>query len=123
MNLKDISQLYQLKSEIEMDKQRLARLRAEKTVSLKENAGYSSDDIDEIESIIAQKIARSIRERKRLEQYIAEIPDSLTRQIFTYRFVDGLSWDSCAARIRGGNTAKNLSNICYRYLEKRNGQT
>lgn len=52
-----------------------------------------------------------------LERYISEISDSLMRQIFTYRFVNGLSWDQVAAKI-GGNTGGSVKKMCYRYLKK-----
>ena len=135
MTLKELSQLYHLNREIEMDKERLERLRAlissPSGPNLTGVAGGGSHEnrleryvaeIVDLEAIISAKVTQCLHERSRLERYIADIPDSLIRQIFTLRFINGLSWDACAAHIGGGNTWKNLSNICYRYIEKTNSK-
>ncbi len=135
MTLKELSQLYYLNREIEMDKERLEALRVRvsapgstnydgmpKSSSHKNRLERYIAEIVDLEAIISAKIAQCQHERNRLERYIADIPDSLTRQIFTLRFINGLSWDACAAHIGGGNTWKNLSNICYRYIEKTNSK-
>ena len=131
MTLKELSQLYYLTREIELDRARLAELRSD-LLNLKspkydgmphspnpENAleRYAAE-IADLEAIIQAKLEQQIYERKRLERYIADIPDSLTRQIFTLRFVRGMTWNQIAAKTGGYNTAKNCSNICYRYLKK-----
>jgi hypothetical protein len=132
MTLKELSQLYHLNREIEMDQRRLEELRVKASSPSGPNltgmpgGGNSLDsrldryiaEIVDLEAIISAKVTLCIHERSRLERYIADIPDSLTRQIFTFRFVSGLSWEQVAAQIGGYNTAKNLSNICYRYIEK-----
>lgn len=130
MTLEELSQLYYLNREIEMDRRRLAELKAKVTGPQSPNitgtpGGNHENrmerylaEIADLEGILSAKIARCTHERSRLERYIADIPDSLTRQIFTLRFINGLSWEQVAANIGGYNTAKNLSNICYRYIEK-----
>lgn len=130
MTLKELSQLYYLNREIEIDKQRLARLRAEmpearaaKLDGMPISSGNGSGsaierhiaEIVDLEFIISAKITQCIHERARLERYIAEIPDSLTRQIFTLRFINGLPWAQVAYSI-GGNTEDSVKKICYRYL-------
>ncbi len=77
-----------------------------------------AEDIAELEYLIAQKIERCAAEQLRLERYIANIPESFTRQIFTLRFVEGLTWRQCAGRLGSGNDEKNISLICYRYLRR-----
>ena len=133
MTLKELSQLYYLNREIEADKARLEELKAELsspsgskiTGMPKGSSGenklerYIAEIVD-LEAIISAKITQCLHERNRLERYIADIPDSLTRQIFTLRFINGLSWDACAAHLGWANTWKNLSNICYRYIDKSN---
>ena len=134
MTLKELSQLYYLNREIERDKKRLEELRL-KSCSLSGSSitgvpgggSFDGSNIDryiseivDLEAIISAKVTQCLHERNRLERYIADIPDSLTRQIFTLRFINGLSWEQCAAHIGYGNTWKNLSNICYRYIEKSN---
>ncbi len=130
MTIRELSQLYYLKREIEMHKARLERLREKivapsipKLTGMPGGGGggdsltrYIAEVVD-LEAIISAKLIQCMHEQNRLERYIEGIPDSLTRQIFILRFVDGLTWEDCAARIGCGNTWKNLSNICYRYIK------
>ena len=130
MTLKELSQLYYLNREIEMDQRRLEELRtkAESTAAPFSDMPRSPNtenkleryvaDMVDLSMIIATKQQRCIHERNRLERYIQDIDDSLTRQIFTLRFINGLSWEQVAAHIGGGNTDKRVSKICYRHLEK-----
>lgn len=73
--------------------------------------------IAEAERCIADKQVRYIREWAKLEQYIAAIPDSLTRQILTLRFVDGESWGRIAFEMGGNNTAESVRTRVYRCLK------
>lgn len=131
MTLKELSQLYYLDREIELDRERLAELRADLLCPRSpdydgmprnpnpENAlERCVAEIVDLEDVIRTKIEQRIYERARLERYISDIPDSLTRQIFTLRFIEGLTWEQVAARTGGNNTAKNCSNICYRYIRQ-----
>lgn len=131
MTLKELSQLYYLDREIELDRERLAELRADLLCPRSpdydgmprnpnpENAlERCVAEIVDLEDVIRAKIEQRIYERARLERYISDIPDSLTRQIFTLRFVEGLTWEDVAAKAGGNNTAKNCSNICYRYIRQ-----
>ena len=131
MTLKELSQLYYLDKEIELDRERLAELRAD--LLCPRSPDYDGmprspnpepalerciAEITDLEAIIQAKIEQRIYERARLERYISDIPDSLTRQIFTLRFIEGLTWEDVAAKAGGNNTAKNCSNICYRYIRQ-----
>lgn len=131
MTLKELSQLYYLTREVERDRARLADLRAKATSpkipgysSLPRNSTAESQlekyvaATSELEALIAEKMLRCIDERKRLEYYIASIQDSLTRQIFTLRFVDGLKWSQIALRVGGNNTAAGVKMACYRYIQR-----
>lgn len=131
MTLKELSQLYYLDKEIELDRERLAELRADLLCPRSpdydgmprnpnpENAlERCVAEIVDLEDVIRAKIEQRIYERARLERYISDIPDSLTRQIFTLRFIEGLTWEDVAAKAGGNNTAKNCSNICYRYIRQ-----
>jgi hypothetical protein len=73
-------------------------------------------DIVDLEAVIAAKQIQCIHERARLERYIADIPDSLTRQIFQLRYVQGETWDQVARSI-GGITSDSAKKTCYRYLQ------
>ena len=131
MTLKELSQLYYLDKEIELDRERLAELRA--NLLCPRSPDYDGmprnpnpenalercvAEIVDLEDVIRAKIEQRIYERARLERYISDIPDSLTRQIFTLRFIEGLTWEDVAAKAGGNNTAKNCSNICYRYIRQ-----
>ncbi len=131
MTLKELSQLYWLGREIERDEERLAELRASLgAVGAAEYSGMPKSpspdnrlelciaEIVDLEAIIRAKITQCIHERNRLERYIAGIPDSLTRQIFTLRFINGLSWVQVAHGVGGGNTEASVKMICYRYLKR-----
>lgn len=133
MTVKELSQLYWLNREIEADQARLAELE-NKVLSLsspklsavsgtKSNAKstkierYVAEIVD-LEAIIAAKQLQCIHERNRLERWIVAVPDSLLRQIFTLRFINGLSWLQVAMHIGGGNTEAGVKMLCYRYLDK-----
>lgn len=131
MTLKELSQLYYLNREIEMDKRRLESLKMKSqspssarldgmphSTNIESRVERYAAEIADLEAIIAAKCEQCIHERNRLERYISDIDDSLTRQIFTFRFVNGLSWTQVAAHIGGSNTEKSVSKACYRYLEK-----
>lgn len=130
MTLKEISQLYYLNREIEMDQHRLEDLRARATSTTgtigDTPRAYGTQDkvskcvaeIVDLSAIISAKQQQCIHERNRLERYIVAINDSLTRQIFTLRFINGLSWVQVAAHIGGNNTDKSVSKACYRYLDQ-----
>lgn len=100
MTLRELNQLWYLRREIELDRERLAVLVRERP--------SSAAQMEEI----AAKMEQHIAERDRLEAYIAAVGDSLTRQAFTLRFMDGLSWRAVAYRIGGGNTADEIRKRC-----------
>lgn len=137
MTLKELSQLYWLNREIEADQRRLDELsrlaEAPSTPALTgmPHAPHSNAskvermaaEIVDLQAVIAAKQIQCIHERARLERWISDIPDSLTRQIFTLRFVNGLSWVQVGLSIGGGNTDFTVKKRCYRYLEKANKST
>lgn len=129
MTLKELSQLYYLNREIEMDKKRLLELEARAvscTTSLTgaphgagagDRVGRYAAEIVDLKGIIEAKLQQCIYERNRLERYITTIEDSLLRQVFTYRFVNGLTWQQVAACIGGSNTADGVRMVCNRYIK------
>lgn len=129
MTVKELSQLYHLNREIEMDQQRLRELEAvvfspsgTNMDGMPRAPGYGDSlaravaEIVDLKAIIAAKQQQCIYERNRLERYISDIPDSLTRMIFTYRFVNGLSWWQVAYSIGGNNTGDSVRMRVKRYL-------
>ena len=133
MTLKELSQLYYLNREIERDRERLEKLRTRvsapgspnydgmpKNPSFKNCHERDTAEIRDLEVIIRAKITQCLHERARLERYIAEIPDSLTRQIFQLRFISGLSWVQIAFSVGGGNTEEGVRKRVYRHIEQEN---
>ena len=131
MTLRELSQLYYLNREIERDKRELERLkwesvspRTQRLTGMPHGSGYENimeqkiAAIADLEGLIRAKMMQCIYERNRLERYIADIPDSLTRQIFALRFINGMSWVQVAMHVGGSNTEDSVKKTCYRYLEK-----
>ena len=129
MTLKELSQLYYLNREIELDQRRLEELRAKAESPTGGLSGmprspriesqlerYVADMVD-LEVIIHAKRQQCIHERNRLERYINDIDDSLTRMIFTLRFVNGLPWMQVAEHLGLEATDAYVRNICYKYLK------
>lgn len=105
MTGKELEQLKYLTKEIEMDKRRLLEL----------TQGERRTDIP---AIIEDKLRRCEAERERLEQYIAGIDDTFTRQIFINRYAAGLSWDEVARLAGPGNNSGNVRMWALRYMAK-----
>lgn len=129
MTIKELSQLYHLNREIEQEKSRLQELEAAATdtsakISGLPHVGGLSDktaiaaQIADSKAIIEAKIALSVVEYNRLNRYINSVEDSLTRQILSLRFVNGLSWNQVAASIGEGYTACSVRQIARRYIVK-----
>lgn len=128
MTLSELSQLYYLQREIEADRQRLADMRAKaqsvsasKITGMPRSGSHGGLDaaavaIADLDLLIQEKLARCLTEQYRLEEYIASIPDSLTRQIFVLRFVKGYSWQKVAWGVGGYNTEDSVKKTCYRYI-------
>jgi hypothetical protein len=130
MTIKELSQLYHLNREIEMDKRRLDELellasspKAQNLDGMPHAPGYGDAlarcvaEIVDLKAIISAKQQQCIYERNRLERYISSIPDSLTRQIFALRFINGLNWHQTAMHVGGGNTDESVRKRVYRYLQ------
>lgn len=136
MTIRELSQLYWLKREIQEEQWRLDELMSKATSTVSTNSGdagrpsghsdkvgrYASA-IADLQSTIGRRLDECVEERRRLEAYIASIDDSLLRQIFTLRFVDGLTWGKVARRIGGGNTSDSVRKQVYRYISKTNHDT
>ncbi len=130
MTIKELSQLYHLRREVEMDRQRLAALEeralpgAQRLSGLpgsswrQDKLGEMAVEIADLRAVIEQKLKRCLAEQQRLEAYIAGIEDSFVRQIFTCRFVEGLSWRQVADKVGRKNTAANLYKMAYRFVKK-----
>ncbi len=108
MTLKELSQLYHLNREIEIDRRRLEEL--------EQDQDATQEEVRYLRDIIEAKHRHCLYERIRIERYIAKVEDSLLRQIFTYRFVNGLPWRQVAACVGGSNTEDSVRMLCKRYI-------
>lgn len=129
MTIKELSQLYHLNREIEQEKHRLQELTAAATdtavkISGLPHVGGISDktaiaaQIADCRAVIEAKVQLSVVEYNRLNRYIANVQDSLTRQIMALRFVNGMSWNQVAMSVGGGNTADGVRKQVTRYLKQ-----
>ena len=130
MTLKELSQLYYLNREIERDKARLEELytratSATQTITGMPRASGVSDklasctaEIADLKGIIDANIQRCFYELNRLTRYINSIDDSLTRQIFSLRFINGLTWRQVACHIGGDLSEGYVRNACYKHLKE-----
>ena len=142
MTIHELNQLRYLDKEIQLLRERIAELRAEaervtpsvttyindkkETCVLPKTggAGLHRDKMaDMVAAIIEEErqleelCERRRQEKAKLMQFINDIPDSLTRQIFLLRFVDGKSWNAVAVKIGGGNTGESIIMRVKRYLK------
>jgi len=77
-----------------------------------------SEAIAKRKAQLAETLLCRERELFELEGYIAGIEDSLTRLIFTLKFVEGLGWRQVAQRVGGDNSADSVRMTVIRYLRK-----
>jgi len=126
---KELSQLYYLNREIEIEKRKLEELETAATsatakiTGLPHVGGVSKKTenyailIAEQRELVELKIKQSIIEYNRLNRYISSIDDSFIRQILSLRYVNRLSWNQIAHHI-GGNTADSVRKAHDRFLSR-----
>lgn len=131
MTKKELSKLFYLNREIELEKGRLKELQAaaaDSTVKISGLPHVSGEIrktermsilIDEQKNLIDLKIKESVIEYNRLNRYILGIPDPLIRQILLLRFVEGMSWVQVAVNIGGDNSPDSVRMACERFLKSR----
>lgn len=130
MTVKELSQLYHLNREIEMLQRELSELEAKIGPKSPQLTGMPhspnraeslverlASEIVDLQAIIKAKQIQCIHERNRLERYISGIGDSETRMMFTFRFINGLTWDQVAKHMGEGYMGESLKKKCYRYLK------
>lgn len=131
MTKKELSQLYWLNREIEQDKRRLAELETNATncttgeitgmphgTGNVDKLGNYAAEIADLKALIELNIQKCWYELNRLNRYIQSVEDSFMRQVLTYRYVNGLSWDQVAFNIGGRNTGDGVRKAHNRFLEK-----
>lgn len=130
MTSKELSALYYLRKEIEMQSQRLFELEtiAESCTSritglpagkgISDKVGKYSAEIADLKKAIDINLKQCFFELNRLTKYIQEAKDPLIRQIMTYRYIHGFNWRKTAFSIGGSNNIGSLKMMLHRYLEK-----
>lgn len=63
-------------------------------------------------------LVRYKEQKRRVESYIAGIPDLFTQRLFQLRVFERMRWRDIAARIGGGNTENSVKQAFCRYLQK-----
>ena len=129
MTIRELSQLYYLNREISDLKLKIAEIEAKATdTSVKitgmphaptagDKIGKLIAELDYYKSTLNNRLGQCRLELIRLNDYISKCDDSLTRQILTYRFVNGLPWTQVAASI-GGTSEYAVKKTAYRYIKE-----
>lgn len=127
MTLKELSQYYYLKREIETYENKIKILESKATSTtqsvtgmphgsgISDKVGDNATEISFYRSQIELNKLKCKNELERLDRYISSIEDSLTRQIFELRFIDRLKWVDVASVI--GSSEYSVKQICYRYIK------
>lgn len=136
MDKHKLSQLRYLKNEIAMLKEQIGDIQVHTTSDSVKASQSSFPYIEYTAKIRGADIQEYNRKLRRLqrklnrrveelmdaveeaEAYIQSIDDSLTRQILSLRYVNGLTWEQVAAHIGGGNTAESVRQINSRFFRR-----
>ena len=108
----ELEQIRPLRAEIRMDTRRLETLNSE------HEGAHWPEKVQEVREIIEDKRRRCVAQLEPLERFVAGIPDSYTRELFTLRYVEGLAWKEVAVHMGGGNTSAGLRMTASRYLKR-----
>lgn len=66
--------------------------------------GYNIQDVDRlntVKSLLVDRKEKCEDMKIEIEKFISTIPDSRTRRVFQYRYIDGLTWQQVSRRIGG----------------------
>lgn len=132
MNITELGEYLALKKEIELKREEvqsvkcdiLACIDTSERILVRGDVSRQERRLLQLERLageLIRDIEKCEERRKRIEEYIAAIPDSRTRSVFVLRFLRGMSWRMIALRLGGGNTSDSAKKICYRYLKKAGG--
>ncbi len=127
MDLKEISQYYELRKKLEKYNEILevVRTKAENitmNISGLPASGAISDRVARYGGLIAQleidieeKNKELRRAKRRTQRYIDNIEDTYTRTIFQLRFIELMSWSDIA---NDSEREESIKKMCYRYLRE-----
>ena len=71
----------------------------------------------ELVDLLGRRKTRCEKLKVRIEEFISDIPDSRTRRVFQYRYIDGLSWQSIAMKIGKVHESYPRKEIHDKYLD------
>ncbi len=116
MTKKELMQCYYLNREIMHDTEELINL---KILARGDDGGFVTDEeeIKKQERLIVEKIRRCNQLKARIDKFLNSIDDSLTRQIFYYRYVKCMSWKKVSYMTGGYNSEEGVRKIAERYLK------
>ena len=129
---KELSKLYHLKKEVQMQRKRIYELKtiAESSTStitgmphgkeISDKVGKYATQLADLKSLLDSHLKKCIFEINKLTEYIQNVDDPLVRQIMTYRYIHGFNWQKTAFSVGGYNTADSLKKRLYRYLKNEN---
>jgi hypothetical protein len=130
MTKKELSQLYWLKREIADQQRRIEELEGKATSgtayitgmprspNIMDRLADFASEIADLKMLIELNLKKCVHEYNRLRRYINGIEDGYTRQIFTLRFIDDLSWLQVALRVGGNNTSDSVRMVVDRHLSR-----
>ena len=115
MTKERLSEVSHLKRDIMKDSSRLVGMR--NRLMLKNN-NVSPAAISECEERIRTKSAKCARLQSEINAFINEIDDSLTRQVFYFRYVKCLPWKKVSVMTGGIIGMDGVRKVAERYLKK-----
>lgn len=132
MKVQDLKQLIYLNKEIEYKQNMIIELETRathitQTINDMPGGNKKSDKVaDNVAEITDIKLElelqkrRANRELRKLVDFVNTIEDSQLRLIFSYRYINNLTWRQIALHIGGGNTEYGVKMKHNRYLRKVN---
>ena len=72
---------------------------------------------DKLCKVLVERKVKCEQLKIKIEEFISGIPDSITRQVFQYRYIDGLSWQAIAYRIGRHDESYPRKVVHDKYLE------
>jgi hypothetical protein len=127
---KELSQVYWLKKEIEMQTKQLEEFENLATScsrfitgmpripGFRDKISEYAAEIADLKSLIDLNIKKCFFEFNRINRYINSVDDSLVRQILSLRYIGGMSWRKVAFSVGGRNTEDTVRMIHNRFLSR-----
>ena len=114
--VKQLSQLRDMRREVDELSQRIGRM------ELELKGRVTAPGLEHARSLMEARRWACMEELGRLYEFIDAIPDSRLRRIFSFRYIDGLSWLQVAFRI-GEHDEQYPRRLHNRYVKGAAGET